>query len=125
MFFKTLPWQHLLSFVRLHLTKKMIWGPSGSQNSPFWRPLRHKGCKKEKSPQRAGPSLARPCFSLNHSSYCAVGTYWFSKRHLVDELLLFFRICLCSACDICFYHLFIICSIQCHDTSSRWGLRFS
>ena len=22
----------------------------------------------------------RPCFSRNHSNYCAVGTYWFSKR---------------------------------------------
>ena len=31
-----------------------------------------------------GASLSRPCFSRNHSNYCAVGTYWFLKRHFSD-----------------------------------------
>ena len=40
---------------------------------------------KKSDPFRPKRSWSRPCFSLNHSNYCTVGTYSFLKRHFLDE----------------------------------------
>ena len=38
-------------------------------------------CWKGSKNRVARTSQSRPSFSLNHSNHCAVGTYWFLKRH--------------------------------------------
>ena len=40
----------------------------------------------------------RPCFSQNHSNYCAVGTYWLSKGHFSDEDVLNWSLFLFLTC---------------------------
>ena len=77
----------------------MIFGPplgsssaqNGTQNLP-------KNCARSPGVTRRSPLLAflnRPCFSLNHSNYAAVGPYWILKRR--------FWMKVCS-----FVHIFLI-----------------
>ena len=53
-----------------------------------------------------GTSLSRPCFSRNHSNYCAVGAYWFLKGHFFDGDWLNFSFFCFSSCYV-LYAIFI------------------
>ena len=58
-------------------------------------------------------SFSRPCFSRNHSNYCAVGTDWFLKRHVFDGDWLIFDFFYFSLCYV-LCNMFITCL---HKTS--------
>ena len=81
--------------------------------APFGSLFRSIRRKKKKYPQRPGLSFKRPCFSRNHSNYCAVWTYWFFKGHLFDGDWLMFVICSVFLCamfnkiclSLCSYNL--------------------
>ena len=78
------------------IPKNMIFGPplesswvqNGTQNLP-------KNCARSPGVTRRSPLLAflnRPCFSLNHSNYAAVGPYWILKRRFGMKVCSFFHI---------------------------------
>ena len=66
------------------IPKNMIFGPplgsSSAQNGTQNRASGAKMLKKNSTWCSKNAFLNRPCFSLNHSNYAAVGPYWILKR---------------------------------------------
>ena len=66
------------------IPKNMIFGPPfGSSSAPNCAQNRPSGAKKLQNSSLwwcLFAFLNRPCFSLNHSNYAAVGPYWILKR---------------------------------------------
>ena len=78
------------------IPKNMIFGPplgsSSAQNGTQNRPSGAKNASKFISTVVPFAFLNRPCFSLNHSNYAAVGPYWILKRRFGMKVCSFFHI---------------------------------
>ena len=83
------------SFFQHDTQKHDFWTPLGIQLGPKWHPKSAKWRKNdEKNSTWCSKKafLNRPCFSLNHSNYAAVGPYWILKRRIWMKVCTFFHI---------------------------------
>ena len=85
------------------------WDPAGSKMAPKIGQVAPK-LKYFIDRSHFGGILNRPCFSLNHGNYAAVGPYWILKHRIWMKVCTLFNICLIFRLYIIspFLHLFFI-----------------
>ena len=90
--FRALFFHHFFNMI----PKNMIFGPplgsSSAQNGTQNRPSGAKRREKSIGAPHCWGNLNRPCFSLNHGNYAAVGPYWILKRRFWMQVCNFFHI---------------------------------